>query len=92
VASAPRKTTKTPAKVVVKVYDGDDSVVNNSGLPMQAFGVPGNDRLVGGPQADLLHGEDVCDRSAGNDELDGDRLAAWHRGIWFAMTSTVRRR
>jgi len=66
------KTTKTPATVIVKLYDRDDSVVNNSDLKMQAYGGPGNDKLVGGPKVDLLHGEDVCDRSAGNDTIYGN--------------------
>jgi serralysin len=65
------KTTKTAAKVVVKLRDRDDSVVNNSDLKIEAYGGPGNDKLVGGPKADMLHGEDICDRSAGNDKIYG---------------------
>jgi serralysin len=65
------KTTKTPTKVNVSLYDRDDSVVNKSDLKMQAYGGPGNDNLVGGPKADVLYGEDVCDRSAGNDKIYG---------------------
>lgn len=65
------KTTKTPAKVVVNLYDRDDSVVNKSDLKMQAYGGLGNDNLVGGPKADVLHGEDICERSAGNDKIYG---------------------
>jgi Ca2+-binding RTX toxin-like protein len=65
------KTTKTPAKVIVDLYDRDDSVVNKSDLKMEAYGGSGNDKLVGGPKADALHGEDPCDRSAGNDKIYG---------------------
>ncbi|GIF24853.1 Ca2+-binding RTX toxin-like protein [Actinoplanes tereljensis] len=65
-------TTKTPAKVFVKVYDRDDSVVNNTDLKLEAYGGPGNDTLVGGPKADVLHGEDLCDTSAGNDKIYGN--------------------
>ncbi len=66
------KTTKTPAMVIVDLYDRDDSVVNKSDLKMQAYGGRGNDKLVGGPKADVLHGEDdLCDRSTGNDKIYG---------------------
>ena len=37
------KTTKTPAKVIVRLYDRNDSVVNNSDLKMEAYGGRGND-------------------------------------------------
>ncbi|MEV6600366.1 calcium-binding protein [Actinoplanes sp. NPDC051346] len=65
------RTTKTPAKVIVKVYDRDDSVVNKSDLRMEAYGGAGNDKLVGGPKADELHGDSVCDRGDGNDRIWG---------------------
>jgi serralysin len=66
------KTTKTAAKVVVMLSDRNDSVVNSSDLQMEAYGGRGDDKLIGGPKADVLHGEDVCDRSAGNDKIYGE--------------------
>jgi serralysin len=66
------KTTKTAAKVVVRLYDRNDSVANKSDLRMEAYGGPGNDKLFGGPKADVLHGDDICERSAGNDTIYGN--------------------
>jgi serralysin len=66
------KTTKTPAKVIVNLYDRDDSVVDKSDLKLEAYGGFGNDKLVGGPKADVLYGDDPCDRSAGNDQIYGN--------------------
>ncbi|MEV4639380.1 calcium-binding protein [Actinoplanes sp. NPDC049548] len=65
------KTTRTPARVTVWLYDRDDSVVNNSDLTITAYGGAGNDKLVGGPKADALHGEDPCDGATGNDKIYG---------------------
>ncbi|WP_238488412.1 calcium-binding protein [Actinoplanes flavus] len=65
------RTTKTPAKVIVRLYDRNDSVINKSDLRMEAYGGGGNDSLVGGPKSDVLHGEDLCAESAGNDRIYG---------------------
>lgn len=66
------KTKKTPAQVVVKVYDRNDSVVNNSDLKLVAHGGDGADKLVGGPKGDVFYGDDPCDRvNAGNDKIYG---------------------
>ncbi|GGQ67838.1 calcium-binding protein [Couchioplanes azureus] len=65
------RTTRTPAKVVVRLYDRDDSVDNKSDLRMEAYGGAGNDKLIGGPKADVLHGEDLCEPAAGNDKIYG---------------------
>ncbi|MEU7903585.1 calcium-binding protein [Actinoplanes sp. NPDC049118] len=66
------KTGKAPAKVVVDLWDRDDSVVNDSDLKMVADGGAGSDRLVGGPKADELRGDSVCiNARAGNDKIYG---------------------
>ncbi|QDV26829.1 G8 domain-containing protein [Aureliella helgolandensis] len=53
---------------------GDDTFVNETHLPLLAFGGSGNDRLVGGTSADTLIGEDGDDTllgMAGDDLLYG---------------------
>jgi serralysin len=66
------KTKKAPTTVAVKVYDRNDSVVNNSDLKMVANGGDGSDKLVGGPKADDLRGDSTCARAnAGNDKIYG---------------------
>ena len=64
---------KGPTRVNVWLYDRNDSVVNNSGLPMSAEGGSGNDRMVGGSRNDVLYGMSGADRLSGmggNDRLD----------------------
>ena len=84
---------KGPTRVNVFLYDRDDSVVNNAGLPMTAEGGSGKDRLVGGSRNDVLYGmsgadqlygmggNDRLDANTGNDVLSGgdgiDILAGW---------------
>ncbi|WP_433720941.1 calcium-binding protein [Actinoplanes sp. CA-051413] len=66
---------KGPERVTVRLYDSNDSVVNNAGLPMKAEGGSGNDRLVGGSRNDTLFGMSGADKLyglAGNDKLDAD--------------------
>jgi Ca2+-binding RTX toxin-like protein len=46
-------------------YDGNDTFVNSTGLRTNAYGMNGNDVLVGGYIADQLHGGE------GDDELQG---------------------
>ncbi|MBG0567837.1 calcium-binding protein [Actinoplanes aureus] len=66
------KTRNTPKKVVVNVYDRNDSVVNNSNLRMEAYGGEGSDKLVGGSGADMLDGDHYCDTlRTGNDKIYG---------------------
>ncbi|WIM96360.1 calcium-binding protein [Actinoplanes oblitus] len=66
------KTTKATTLVIVKVNDRNDSVVNNSDLRMEADGGPGNDRIVGGPKADILWGDQLCPSvRGGNDRIYG---------------------
>jgi serralysin len=64
------RTTKAPTSLRIKVYDRDDSIVNNTDLRMEAFGGPGADTIVGGSKADTLDGDDVCSKS-GNDKIYG---------------------
>jgi serralysin len=84
---------KGPTRVKVLLYDGNDTVVNSSGLPMSAEGGSGNDKLVGGSRNDTLYGmsgadqlygmggNDYLDADTGNDLLSGgdgnDMLAGW---------------
>ncbi|MFF0372845.1 calcium-binding protein [Actinoplanes missouriensis] len=66
------KTKKAPKKVVVDVYDRNDTVTNKSDLRMDADGGAGNDKLVGGPKADILYGDDIFTRyKNGNDRVYG---------------------
>ncbi|WP_433825985.1 calcium-binding protein [Actinoplanes sp. CA-015351] len=65
-------TRKTSKKVVVNLYDRNDSVVNRSDLRMEADGGAGNDKLTGGPKADFLTGDDIFTRyDNGNDKIYG---------------------
>ncbi|RAK28268.1 hemolysin type calcium-binding protein [Actinoplanes lutulentus] len=65
-------TTKTPTKVYVELRDRNDSVVNKSNLRLIANGGSGNDKLTGGPKADVLDGDDFAYRSgSGNDKIYG---------------------
>lgn len=84
---------KGPTRVNVRLYDRDDSVENNSGLPMTAEGGSGSDKLIGGSRNDMLFGmsggdklygkggSDKLDADSGNDLLSGgdgtDSLAGW---------------
>ena len=57
---------------------GDDILVNNTALPMTAYGYAGNDYIVGGPGADFIHGgpgDDIIYGHGGNDDING------HTGI-----------
>ncbi|MET0417785.1 MAG: calcium-binding protein, partial [Actinoplanes sp.] len=54
-----------PVWVRVDLQDGNDTVINNSGLSMTAWGRAGNDKLTGGPRNDNLYG------GAGNDAIWG---------------------
>jgi Ca2+-binding RTX toxin-like protein len=66
---------KGPTGVDVRLYDRNDAVWNNSGLPMTADGGSGNDRLVGGSRNDVLYGSTGADLLYGMggayDRLDG---------------------
>src|SRR5436190_1758903 len=59
-------------RIVVYGGAGNDRIVNNTSLPMLAYGDNGNDIIVGGSSGDVLYG------GAGNDSLNGmggsDRL------------------
>ena len=68
-------TAKTPTRVSVSLYDGNDSVVNKTGIAITAYGGSGNDVLTGGPVGDGLDGGPGNDRiygSGGNDTIHGD--------------------
>jgi Ca2+-binding RTX toxin-like protein len=65
---------KAPTRVSVYTYDRNDSVVNQTDLPMTADGGTGNDKLTGGPRGDRLAGGNGADRVyglGGGDHLDG---------------------
>ncbi|WP_052720794.1 calcium-binding protein [Actinoplanes rectilineatus] len=64
-------TKKAPVKALVNTWDHNDSIVNKSDLKMEAYGGPGNDKIVGGPKADVLYGDDMCARKSGNDKIYG---------------------
>lgn len=68
--------------LVFKGLNGDDTFINNSGIPSQAFGGNGNDTLVGGSATDTFFGGNGNDQLTGNDgkdslngELGDDRLS-----------------
>ncbi|BEL10929.1 hypothetical protein Q0Z83_091200 [Actinoplanes sichuanensis] len=68
-------TAKPPTRVRVYTYDRNDTVVNRTGLGMTANGGTGNDKIYGGPGADLLYGDTGADQLFGNggrDYLNGD--------------------
>jgi uncharacterized protein YkwD len=61
-------------KIVFYGREGNDQFRNNSGIPSEAHGGPGNDTLIGGWGPDVLNGGDGNDRligNAGNDKLNG---------------------
>ncbi|MBO3740926.1 calcium-binding protein [Actinoplanes flavus] len=70
-----RCTTKTaPTRVRVSTYDRNDTIVNNTGLSMTAFGGIGSDKITGGPRGDILYadlGGDQIWGLGGNDRIYG---------------------
>ncbi|MFI5846022.1 calcium-binding protein [Catenuloplanes sp. NPDC051500] len=61
--------------IVVRLHDGDDTVVNDSAFRMFARGGAGNDTITGGQDRDALVGDDGDDRLSGrggDDHLQGD--------------------
>ncbi|MGK5679671.1 calcium-binding protein [Actinoplanes sp. URMC 104] len=64
-----------PVWVRADLGDGNDTLVNNSGLGMTAWGRSGNDKITGGPLKDDVYAGDGADAVwglAGNDVLRGD--------------------
>ncbi|TWG26268.1 calcium-binding protein [Actinoplanes teichomyceticus] len=67
-------TAKTPTRVTVTLYDGNDVLDNRTDVPMTAYGEDGNDRIYGGSRGDSIDGGHGADRlygRAGNDRIDG---------------------
>ncbi|BFU46375.1 calcium-binding protein [Krasilnikovia sp. MM14-A1004] len=65
---------KAPTRVRVYTYDRNDSIVNDTDLPMTADGGTGNDKVTGGPRGDILRGDrgrDTIRGLGGNDRIDG---------------------
>jgi Ca2+-binding RTX toxin-like protein len=63
-----------PSRIVFHGGGGDDTFVNQTGIPCTADGGPGNDTLIGGSGPDFLlggAGVDFLNGGAGNDYLDG---------------------
>ena len=63
-----------PTRLRVYTYDRDDTVVNDTDLPITADGGTGRDKLTGGPDHDRLYGRsghDVLKGHGGNDTLYG---------------------
>lgn len=58
--------TPQSAALQVQTLDGDDSIANQTAIPMTAAAGTGNDTIVGGSSNDQLNGGD------GDDTLDGD--------------------
>jgi serralysin len=67
-------TSKTPTRIRVDLFGGDDTLTNRTNVPMTAFGNDGMDRLYGGSRADSLYG------GSGNDQLLGLRGRDWLDG------------
>lgn len=65
-------------KIVFYGFAGNDSVTNNTDIPMEAYGGPGDDYLYGGTGDDDLYGGDGEDCLYGDDGSDllqpGDRV------------------
>ncbi|GIF21389.1 Ca2+-binding RTX toxin-like protein [Actinoplanes tereljensis] len=59
-------TKSTPTRFTGYLYDGNDSVRNNAGIPMTAYAGAGNDKVIGGTAGETLFGE------AGNDSIWGN--------------------
>ncbi|GLY05181.1 calcium-binding protein [Actinoplanes sp. NBRC 101535] len=62
-------------RLMVKLGDRDDSVVNDTAIPMTALGGTGKDRLIGGSNADWFLGDsgrDYLDGRGGSDNLAGN--------------------
>ncbi len=67
--------TVAPAWIRVDLSNGNDTVINNSGLSMTAWGRAGNDKITGGPGGDNLFGGEGADAIwglGGNDQLSGE--------------------
>jgi Ca2+-binding RTX toxin-like protein len=68
-------TAKNPTRVNVYLGDKNDSLVNNTALPMSVYGGSGGDRITGGPSGDYLDGGPGGDSIyglGGNDTIHGD--------------------
>ncbi|MBL7261854.1 calcium-binding protein [Paractinoplanes lichenicola] len=64
-----------PIWVRVDLGDGNDTLINNSGLGMTAWGRAGNDKITGGPLKDDVYGGDGVDSIwglGGGDTLRGE--------------------
>ncbi|MET8148774.1 calcium-binding protein [Actinoplanes sp. NPDC049668] len=64
-----------PTRVRVYAYDRNDTITNNTDLPVTADGGTGSDKLTGGPGHDRLYGRsgnDVLKGRGGNDALYGE--------------------
>jgi serralysin len=64
-----------PTRLRVYAYDRNDTIVNNTDLPITADGGTGKDKLTGGPGHDRLYGRsgnDVLKGRGGNDSLYGE--------------------
>ncbi|GAB2582031.1 hypothetical protein Aab01nite_59270 [Paractinoplanes abujensis] len=64
-----------PVWVRVDLGDGNDTLINNSGLGMTARGRAGNDKITGGPLKDDVYGGDGVDTISGlggGDTLRGE--------------------
>ncbi|MFF0372941.1 calcium-binding protein [Actinoplanes missouriensis] len=67
-------TKKAPTRVRVYTYDRNDTIVNRTGLGSTLDGGTGNDKVTGGPRADILRGDRGADQLwglGGNDRLEG---------------------
>ncbi len=74
--------------------NGDDIIVNNTDVPMTAYGFAGDDYMVGGTGADFLHGGPGADTiiggdggddlngHVGDDIIDGGKGADFIQGGW----------
>ncbi|GGN73195.1 hypothetical protein GCM10010112_42370 [Actinoplanes lobatus] len=68
-------TAAAPTRITVYSYDRNDSIVNDTDVPMSADSGTGSDRLYGGSRGDHLYSADGADRLERSPTSDHPRIA-----------------